>query len=153
MYLAWERACVSCRSRFVAALCPAVWFHESRAAVRCRAPRTPCVVCLAAQNQLARLRQLGILQANERGCVSPASLLAEDDASSAVSESTRHVLQFVKGATGVSSDTGARVCLNRLLARVFSNRCVHYWIRTCVNVLCCQFDVRLTFGWCLLGSW
>jgi hypothetical protein len=70
-----------------------------------------------AQYQLHQLRQFGLLQSDVKGCVSPTSLSVDQD--TGASGNLRSMLTYVKAVTGVHSNSGAKLCLSRLLSARF----------------------------------
>jgi hypothetical protein len=107
------------------------------------------------QAQLAHLRQFGFLRSEVSACVPPVAVLSEaEDAS----PDLHLVLQFVKGATGIHSPVGARLCLNRLLARAYVLVPAVMDICT-VCAVCAVRTVRTSFVrvrpraplWCVMG--
>ena len=71
------------------------------------------------QAQLAHLRHFNLQTGSTSACVPPALVLSEADDAAVLPRDVSVMLQFVKAVTGVHSDVGARVCLNRVLAAMY----------------------------------
>ncbi len=111
------------------------------------------------QSQLSHLRQFNLFTSHVAACVPPAAILSEAEDAVSVSPDLQLLLRFVKGSTGIHSDVGARVCLNRLVAHVYVCHPAASKVRVlrCPRflhaVLCCgRVHVRFAFRFSLMIS-